>query len=70
MTTPSSADQERLLREMLRLSGFDLSDDWIKRLLPELANMERTSARLREVVLDHTAEPVALFDPGTGARRA
>ncbi len=55
---------------MLRLSGFDLSDDWIKRLLPELANMERTSARLREVVLDHTAEPVALFDPGTGARRA
>ncbi len=70
MTTPVSADQERLFRELLHLSGFDLSDEWIRRMLPDLANMERTSARLREVALTHVAEPAFRFDPRTGARGA
>jgi hypothetical protein len=69
MAIPASqAEQERLLREMLQLSGFTVTDELVKRLLPELGNMERTSARLRDVTLDHTQEPVITFDPRTGAR--
>ncbi|MBM4406232.1 MAG: hypothetical protein FJ039_08655 [Chloroflexi bacterium] len=67
MTTPSPADQERLLRDLLKLNGFAVTDELVKRLLPEIGNTERTSARLRDAALDHRQEPVITFDPRTGA---